>query len=128
MNWLSRIMATAAILIFVAGCAPKNSVVGTWQGSLPAGANQTARMTIVFNPDGTEVQTIQAPGQTIRIDMKYTAKDGTLTQTFERAMINGRAQQAKVNNASFVYKVEGDTLTLSQKGVSSNLVLTRIQS
>jgi hypothetical protein len=127
MKTLSSYLAITAAVLILAGCAPKNNIVGTWKATLPAG-NQVANMTITFNPDGHEVQTIQAPGQTIRIQASYKAKDGTLTHTVEQGTINGKPVKPKVATASFTYKVEGDKLTLSQQGVSSSLVLTRAPS
>ena len=124
MKTLTQLAFAVVLLLAAAGCGPKNSLVGTWQGTLPAGG-QTATMTITFNADGTETQKLEGGGQKLEIKARYTAKDGTLTHTIEQGTINGQKMQPKVTSGSFDYKVEGDKLILTEKGTSTSLTLTR---
>lgn len=120
-----RVAVVVVFAVMTVGCAKKDTIVGKWQGTLPVGG-QTATMTITFNPDGTEVQTVEGGGQKITIAAHYTVKDGTLTHTVDRSFVNGQVTASTVTTASFEYKLDGDKLTLTRKGVSSNFILTRV--
>jgi hypothetical protein len=102
----------------------KNSLVGTWVGSLPSRSGTPAQETVIFRADGTESQTIVAPRQNISIQATYTTKDNILTQTLVSGIKNGRVMPNAGQVQNLNYRIEGDTLFLTLGAGSDELQFT----
>ena len=121
------LLYTAIAPALLAGCGKSNSIVGKWSGTLPAALEASAQWNIDFRADGTEAQTIDAPGQSIKLQANYTVKDGVLTQTLVGGTKNGQSTPGGRTD-TLNYKVDGDMLSLSKgdfSDSSSTLTLQR---
>ena len=103
----------------------KNSIVGIWVGNLPSRPGTTARMTVEFREDGTELETIVSPRQDISIQATYTAKNNVLTETLVSGMKNGRATPNAGQVQTLHYEIDEGTPSISLGGASDTIRLTK---
>lgn len=103
----------------------KNKIVGKWVGYLPSRSGTAAQMTMEFREDGTELQMIAAPRQTISLVANYTAKDNVLTETLVSGTKNGMVTPNAGQVQTLRYRFEGDTLLIGLTGAGDELRFTR---
>ncbi len=118
----------AAVL---AGCAPKPTIVGKWQGTLtqPGGAITS---TFEFTQGGKETITSQATGGGTTVDITaggtYTVSGTSLTQTLTTMTLRGQPMPIPPGQAkSAPFTLDGDRLTLTSPGTGEPLTLTRVK-
>jgi hypothetical protein len=117
----------------LAGCAPKKSIVGKWQGAVTQRGG-TMNTTFEFTPDGKENVGIQGGMGAFSVNMgasgTYTVTGSNLTQTLTAMTFGGRtvpvpAGQAQPQTNGFT--LDGDHLTLSNPSSKESLTLTRVK-
>ena len=115
----------------IVGCAHKDPLVGTWSGTqtTPRGV---VKNTWQFNADGSStfsMQVVSGPQASLQAGAvgTYTVSGGTLTNSISSMSEGARTKTvATPKPEPFQYTLNGDTLTLTEPGMSSPLVLTRV--
>lgn len=86
----------------------------------------TAQLEVEFRGDGTQSQTLTAMGRAVSADTKYTAANGTLTETYPPGDAPAFLRpKGGGDTAKYKYAISGDTLTLTQSGGGAQIVLHR---
>jgi hypothetical protein len=120
-------------VLVLAGCAPKKTIVGKWQGAVTQRGG-TMNTTFEFTPDGKENVGIQGSMSTFSVNMSasgtYTVAGSNLTQTLTSMTFGGRtvpvpAGQAQPQTNGFT--LEGDHLTLTNPSSKQSLSLARVK-
>ena len=127
-----KIFSRVAVPVFfflgatvLTGCA-KPSVVGKWNGSTPAPGGNAVQIAIEFKPDGSQTQTFSAMGQTLgSMQSTYSVADDKITETMTGASRNGQTVKLPGRTTTFSYKLDGDSLTLTDPNIPQPIVLTR---
>lgn len=116
----------------LAGCAPKPTIVGKWQGTVTQ-AGASLNTTMEFTSDGKEKITAQGSGGgggTVDISATGTyAVSGTdLTQTLTTMTLRGQTLPIPPGQAKHgAFTLDGDHLTLTNPGSNQSLTLTRVK-
>ena len=130
----ARLIPLAALTLMslaVAGCAPKPTIVGKWQGTVTQ-SGRAINTVMEFTPDGKEAITGQGgrAGMTVNIAVSgtYIVSGTNLTQNLTTMTMGTRTmpippQQAKPTP----FTLDGDHLTLTNPGTSESLTLTRVK-
>ena len=117
----------------LAGCAPKKTIVGKWQGAVTQRGG-TMNTTFEFTPDGKENVGLQGNMGAMAMNMSasgtYTVASGNLTQTLTSMTFGGKtvpipAGQAQPQTNAFT--LDGDHLTLTNPSSKQSLALTRVK-
>lgn len=128
MNFPRRAAPALVLLMLTVGCGAKRTIVGKWQGNAPLRGRQTANAVMEFKADGTNTITAKQGAIAATIGGRYTVKNDTLEITLVTIPFNGKSiavPPAQQVAESYTYKLDGDTLTLSNPKAS--LKLTRVK-
>ena len=125
------LFALVLLSCVLAGCAPKPTIVGKWQGAV-AQAGATLNTTMEFTPDGKEKITVQGSGGGGAVDISaagtYTVSGTDLTQTLTTMTLRGQTLPIPPNQAKHgAFTLDGDRLTLTNPGSNQPLTLTRVK-
>ena len=124
-------VALALTAFAVAGCAPKPTIVGKWQGTMtqPSGSINTV---MEFTPDGKETITGKATAAGVTVDITaagtYTVDGTNLTQTLTTMTAHGQTMPIPAHPPQPApFTLDGDHLTLTNPGSNQPLTLTRVK-
>ena len=127
----ASLLALALAASVLAGCAPKPTLVGKWQGVVtqPSGSINTI---MEFTPDGKETIAGKASAGGMTADITasgtYTVDGANLTQTLTTMMLRGRTMPIPPHQANHgPFTLDGDHLTLTNPGSNQSLTLTRVK-
>lgn len=132
-QFIPGLMIAPILLLLLTGCH-KDTVVGKWQGTSPGPGGSPVAMTYNFTQDGKETIDIQTQGGPVTFQVTgagtYTADGANLTQTITSMTIKNKtftlpASQIKAHTAPF--KLNGDTLTLTNPQSEQSMSLTRVK-
>lgn len=122
-----------APVLLLTGCH-KDTVVGKWSGTAPGPGGAAAVMTYNFTEDGKETVGIQTQGGpatfTINVGGTYKVDGANLTQTITSMTLGSRTitlPPGKSQPRTAPFKLDGDTLTLSNPQSSQPVKLTRVK-
>ena len=118
-----------------AGCAHKATVVGTWSGTTTVPQGGTIQTTLALTGDGKMTRTAQISSGARHFNMSgsgtYTVTGTSMTQTFSTININGQTAPIPANQMKpevDQFKLDGDTLTITEPNNPTPQVLTRQKS
>lgn len=119
----------ALLALTVAGCAPKPTLVGKWQGTVTQ-PSRTMNTLFEFTPDNKETVTVTAAGvpASVIIHGTYKVDGANLTQAFTTMTMGSRTAPAPATPSSpRPFTLDGDHLTLSDPTGKQSLTLTRVK-
>lgn len=124
MTFPRRAAPALIFLVLAAGCGAKKTIVGKWQGNLPAPNGQITDTKMEFKPDGTQILTAKVGPADAVIEGRYTVKNDQMQITPSTLSYNGRSfpmpARAKVVQ-TYTYKIDGDKLLLTNPRTSMSL-------
>ena len=111
---MTKYLLVLSVVILLAGCAHKPSIVGKWQG------NQSTQFALIieFKSDGTQINSVSSPlGQIVETGT-YQADGKRLTETLGRVTVNGIPVPLSASHppgaGDGTYTLESDTLTITE--------------
>jgi hypothetical protein len=121
--------AAAFMILIVAGCSKPNPIIGKWRttapGTAPGAPPQQVIMT--FDDKGDSKMSQQIRGVAFTADSSYKAENGQLSQTLKTATIGTVTLPTSGQKRDFLYKVDGDTMTLTSKTGNGSMTFTRVK-
>ena len=122
------------LLLALAGCAHKPTLVGKWQGTTTSPQGMALASTFDFTPDGKETVSFTTSGGPISLTMggsgTYTVSSDSLTQNITSMTLGTMTMPpppgvAKPQTGTFT--LDGDHLTLTNPTTHQSLTLTRVK-